>query len=278
MITTTTAAAAAATATGSIFPPHTPLYPPPLHIQKKQRKATFRRRIFRKSSHKHSDDQYVLGPLDDIIDEIKSDIWELPSDCSFDLTALDWACPLEAPLLWATAPLPVSRTPKDHTLTIRKNRNGRSTASGSSLVDPMAHSQNDDQDEPTSGGPVCNLHTAIPEAWPMADAMSHEPEVSDSSTITQHVTAQQALENVISRNGGPVEPPRRRASRLRRFTNGFPLLRRQATGETSASTTNALEVSSPMVASLLATHDETEDDKDSNDAALEAWVLKKASE
>ena len=142
----------------------------------------------------------------------------------------------------------------------------------------MAHSQNNHQDEPTNGGPVCNLHAATPGAWPVVDAMSYEPEVSDSSTITQHVTAQQALENVISRDGGPVEPPRRRASRLRRFTNGFPLLRRQATGETSASTANTLEVSSPMVASLPAPHDETEDDKESNDAALEAWVLKKSSE
>lgn len=68
MITTTT------TTADDILFPHTPLYPSPLHIQKKSRKATFRRRIFHKSAHNYGGDEYVIGPLDDIIDEIKSDI------------------------------------------------------------------------------------------------------------------------------------------------------------------------------------------------------------
>lgn len=63
-----------ATTSGSVLPPHDHLCPSPLHIHKKQRKATFRRRIFRKSTHSDISDQYVFGPLDDIIDEIKSDI------------------------------------------------------------------------------------------------------------------------------------------------------------------------------------------------------------
>ncbi|RMZ73828.1 haus augmin-like complex subunit 8 isoform x1 [Pyrenophora seminiperda CCB06] len=255
---------------------HDPLYPPPLHIQKKPRKASFRRRIFRKSSHKQSDDQFVFGPLDDIIDEIKGDIWELPPDRSLDLSTFDWTCPLEAPLSWATAPLPVSRTPKDHTLTIRKNRDSRSTASGSSLGDPMAHIRNHGQEEPANGGPVCYPHTAILGALPMVDAMSYEAEASDSSTSTEHVTAQQALENVIGRDGDPAEPPRRRTSRLRRLTSGFTLLRRQGTGEASASTTNVLEVSSPIAISRLATQDETEDDRLPNDSAVEAYIMRNA--
>ena len=64
----------ATTAAGSLLFPHTPLCPSPLHIQKKPRKASFRRRILRKSTHSYVGDQYVFGPLDDIIDEIKSDI------------------------------------------------------------------------------------------------------------------------------------------------------------------------------------------------------------
>ncbi|KAL6158870.1 hypothetical protein ACJQWK_04068 [Exserohilum turcicum] len=68
MITTTTPTA------GSASPAHAPLCPSPLHIQKKPRKATFRQRIFRKSTHSYDGDPYVFGPLDDIIDEIKSDI------------------------------------------------------------------------------------------------------------------------------------------------------------------------------------------------------------
>ena len=216
----------------------------------------------------------MLGPLDDIIDEIKSNIWELPPGYSFDSSIPDWVCPLEAQLTWTTAPLPVSHTPKDHPLTIRKNRHSRSTVSGSSRGDSMAQPNNNRQDEPANGGPVCSLHTVTLEAWPLVDAMSYEPRASDSYTATEHVTAQQALENVISRDGGPVEPPRRRTSRLRRLTSGFPLLRRQGTGESNASTTNALEVSSPVAASLLATHDETEDDGNPNDAAIEAWITR----
>ncbi|KAE8872163.1 hypothetical protein PTNB73_03622 [Pyrenophora teres f. teres] len=263
------------TSTGSVFLPHVPLYPPPLHIQKKSRKPTFRRRIFRKSSHKRSDDECVFGPLDDIIDEIKSDIWESPPEYGFDLSVLDWARPLEAPLLWTTAPLPVSRTPRDHTLTIRKNRNSRSTTSGSSLGDPMSHTHNSGQHVPANGGPVRSPHTATLETWPTVDAMSYGPEASIFSTATEHVTAQQALENVIHRDGGSVEPPRRRTSRLRRLTSGFPLLRRQGTGDVSVST-NAPGPSSPTATSTLATHDE--DAKDPDDAAIEAWVSKKASD
>ena len=48
--------------------------PPPLQIQKKPRRATFRKRVFRKSIHNRPNDQYVYGPLDDIINEIRSDI------------------------------------------------------------------------------------------------------------------------------------------------------------------------------------------------------------
>lgn len=64
----------ATTTTGSLLFPRNPLCPSPLHIQKKPRKASFRRRILRKSTHSCVSDQHVFGPLDDIIDEIKSDI------------------------------------------------------------------------------------------------------------------------------------------------------------------------------------------------------------
>ncbi|KAI2476812.1 Ubiquitin-protein ligase [Pyrenophora tritici-repentis] len=222
-----------------------------------------------KSSHKHCDNEYVFGPLDDIIDEIKSDIWESPSDCGFDLSVLDCACPLEAPLLWTTAPLPVSRIPKDHTLTIPKHRNSRSTASGSSLGDPMAHPYSTGHDAPVNGGPVRSPHTTT------VGVTSYEPAASNSSTPPKYVTAQQALENVVSYDGGPVEPPRGHTSMFRRLTSGLTLLRRQGTGDTSVSI-NAPEASSPTTASTLATHDE--DSNDPNDAAIEAWLWRKASD
>ena len=53
---------------------HVDFCPPPLHIQKKPRRATFRRRIFHKPTCHRPNEQRVYGPLDDIIDEIRSNI------------------------------------------------------------------------------------------------------------------------------------------------------------------------------------------------------------
>ncbi|KAG9187489.1 hypothetical protein G6011_05360 [Alternaria panax] len=255
MITTTT--------TGSVFLDRAPLCPPPLTIQKKPRKPNFRRRIFRKSTPTYSDDQYVFGPLDDIIDEIKSDIWESPPDYSFDSSVFDWARPLEASWSWSVTPLPVSRTPSDHPLTIRKNRNSRSSASGSSFGDPMAFSRNNSHDEPENSGPVRCLHTTTFPSWPIVDVASNEathlftPPAFAASA--EHMSAQQALGKVISGPETRDEPPKRRISKLRLFTSGLPLLRRQNTGETSVGAGNTSDTSSPTATEALAAHRETEE-------------------
>jgi hypothetical protein len=231
----------------------------------------------------------VLGPLDDIIDEIKSDIWESPPDCSFDSSVLDWANPLKAPPLWTVTPLPVSRTPNGHPLTIRKNRNSRSSTSGSSFGDLMAYSRNNSQEEPANGGPVGTPHTTAPTPWPLLDATSYEaapaPSSSDSNVATEHLRAQQALENVISNTDSQAELPKRRSSKLRLFTNsfsgfnGFSRLRRQNTGDTIASTGDSPDTPSPTVGELLGTLDETEDGltmKEPGVEAVEAYISQNA--
>ncbi|KAF1941308.1 hypothetical protein EJ02DRAFT_423145 [Clathrospora elynae] len=259
------------------------LSPPPLLIQKKTRRATFRRRILRKPTPSQDSDQYVFGPLDDIIDVIKSDIWESPPDYSFDSSILDWTSPLKAPPTWTVTPLPVSRAPSDHPLTIRKSRNSRSSASGSSFGDLMAYSRSNSQDEPMNGGQVGSPPTTALSPWPLFDTTSCDPAPApDSSGFTigaEYSTAQQALENVIYSAGGRSEVPKRRASRLRIFTNGFPRLRRTGTGDTSGSTGDTSETPSPAAAASLATQDETAESLEVNepsDEAVEAYIRKNA--
>ncbi|CAN9128971.1 unnamed protein product [Alternaria sp. RS040] len=273
MITTITA--------GGVFSDRTPLCPPPLTIQKKSRKATFRRRIFRKSTPTSSDDQYVFGPLDDIIDEIKSDIWELPPDYSFESSVFDWARPLKAP--WSVTPLPVSRTPSDHPLTIRKNRNSRSSASGSSLGHSMASPRNNSYDEPESGGPVRSVHTTEFPPWPSTDMLSskamHASKPPDFAAGAEHMSAQQALEKVNSKPEHRAEPPKRRMSKLRLFTSGLPLLRRQNTGDTSVDVGDTPDSSSPTGTTSLAFHVGIEEGSSveyPGDEAVEAYLLRNA--
>jgi hypothetical protein len=276
---------------GGVFTFSAPLCPPPLSIHKKPRRATFRRRIFRKSTHTYSGDPYVLGPLDDIIDEIKSDIWESPPDYSFTSSGLDWARPLKTPPLWTVTPLPVSRTPNGHPLTIRKNRNSRSSTSGSSFGDLMVYSRNNSQEEPTNGDPVGSLHATTPTPWPLLDATSYEltsaPSTSESAVATEHLSAQQALESVISNADGQVGLPKRRGSKLRLFTNsfsgfnGFSRLRRQNTGDSIASANHSQDSPSPTVGELLATLNEAGDDpilEEPSDDAVEAYIQRHARE
>ncbi|KAL1801343.1 hypothetical protein ACET3X_001685 [Alternaria dauci] len=275
MITTTT--------TGGIFLDRAPLCPPPLTILKKPRKATFRRRIFRKSTPTYSDDPYVFGPLDDIIDEIKSDIWELPPDYSFDSSVFEWVHPLKAPWSWSVTPLPVSRTPNDHPLTIRKNRNSRSSASGSSLGDPMASLRNNSHEEPGNGGPVRSLQTIEFTLWPLMDMppseVTHTFNPGDFATATEHMSAQQALKKVDANPETQGEPPKRRMSKLRLFTSGLPLLRRQNTGDISAGAGDTPDSISPTGTASLAAPVEADEGsavEHPGDEAVEAYLLRNA--
>ncbi|EMD93508.1 hypothetical protein COCC4DRAFT_58864 [Bipolaris maydis ATCC 48331] len=233
-----------ATTSGSGLPPHVHLCPSPLHIHKKQRKATFRRRILPKSTHSDIGDQY-----------------ELPLNDSVDLSVLDWACPVKAPPPCATLPLSISRTPSPHPLTIPKNRNSRSSASSSSFGGPMTHSRNSSQGKHVNSASGLFPHTMGSMPWPLLDGplseSAHAPRVLGPAKGPDGVSAQQALEGVIYNEPVRNEPPKRpKSSKLRLFTNGFPLLRRQGTGDTSVSTRTVSNTVSSSVKTTSTIHDE----------------------
>jgi hypothetical protein len=164
--------------------------------------------------------QPTQGPLDDIIATIKSDILESPVEYNTSLSIFN---PLKAPATWAVTPLPVSRAPSDQPLKIRKNRNSRSSTSGSSMGSGTT-------------------------PWPAFDsALAQEPIDLEKSSrtrvsgVAEHVDGDAGLTSL------------RRPSRLRLFTNGFPRLRHIGTGETSASTGgDTSESTSPTAATAMA--------------------------
>jgi hypothetical protein len=163
--------------------------PLPLHIQKKPRRAAFRNRIFRKSTHHQVDGKYVYGPLDDIINEIRSDIWESPHDYSNEASHLGWAAPLEVPSSWTVTPLPVSRLPSSRPLTIRKNRETSSSTSSSSMGDHTNFSRTGSRDNAFNGGPVGAPASTGTTPWPSFDApvsyeTAHVPDASGNAGQT----------------------------------------------------------------------------------------------
>jgi hypothetical protein len=224
---------ASAAVSSFLLPYPATLCPPPLQLQKKIRRTTIHKRMLRKSTQ--SQFQFAQGPLDDIIANINGDIRESPVDYTTNLSIFDWSNPLKAPSTWAVTPLPVSRAPSNQPLTVRKNRNSRSSTSGSSRGDSMSASRK-------------TSHDTTP--WPSLNATSsHEPaNVARPSNTprTDPATAHPNLDGPAERvdsHAGPTT--QRRASRLRLFTNGFPRLRRIGTGEASASTDEASESASP---------------------------------
>jgi hypothetical protein len=225
---------------------HSAFCPPPLHIQKKPRRVTFRKRIFRKSTHHRVDDKYVYGPLDDIINEIRTDIWESPQDYSTEASLLGWAAPLEVPSTWTVTPLPVSRLPSNQPLTIRKNRESRSSTSGSSVGDPMSFSRTSSHDNAYNGGPVGAPTSTGTAPWPSFDApvlynTTHAP---DASGTVGHTYQSEAVENLsLDADDRPVYT-KRRPSVLRLYTS-LSRRRQKDTGETSGSSGDASDLASP---------------------------------
>lgn len=262
----------ASAAVSSFLLPHpATLWPPPLHYRKRARKTTIRRRMLRKPTHHIS--HLARGPLDDIIADIKNDILESPPDCTAYLPLVDWTNPLKAPPTWAVTPLPVSRAPRDQPLHIRKNRNSRSSTSGSSMGDPMSISRNSSQEDERDRA----ISRAESTPWPALDvAMPHRPtdtaHTSSSTGPIDHVGAQKSSENSLDRADRSGEPARpRRPSRLRLFTNGFPRLRRTGTGETSASTEGASETTLPTTATASPIeHEEIKFPQDAAEPSYEA--------
>lgn len=261
------------------------LCPPPLSIQKKSRRATFHRRILRKSTRSQNSDQYLLGPLDDLIDEIKSDIWHTPPEYSFDSSLLDWMNPYTAPSsMWAVTPLPVSRIPSKQPLTIRKNRHSHSSASVSSFGDAMADSRHDSQEEPVYGGPVGSPYTEQKILWPVLDSAMPVETASAPCSLeidarNHYPTAHHTLQNVVRNTEGYSGATKRRPSILRLLTNGIPRLRRVGTADTSSSAregSNTLSLSDDV---SLTAHADLENELDANepsDDAVEAYIRSNA--
>jgi hypothetical protein len=263
---------------------HATFCPPPLHIQKKLCRATFHKRIFRKSSHHRHNDQYVYGPLDDIIDEIKSNIWGSPHDCSTDASLLDWANPLEVPSTWTVTPLPVSRLPSDQPLTVRKNRESRSSTSGSSMGDPIHFPRSGSRDDPFDGGPVGTASSVGTAPWPLLDACTsyestHAPNTTETIGYFNITGVQGALEHADHNVGDRPVPTKRRPSRLRLFT-GLTRLRRTETAETSGGSGDSSELASPATATSFEAHEVDrigeEVLQEPSDDAVEAYVRKNA--
>jgi hypothetical protein len=231
-----------------ILPPTTNphLLPSPLHIRKKSRRlsrrATFYRRITRKSPHQPQHEG-VYGPLDDIITEISSDIWASPSKWNLSSALHGLTEPLEAfvdghNLLKAAStctistvtPLPVSRNPSNQPLTIRKNRSSRSTASESSATHSiMTFSRSSSGKKSSDSSKVRASIDAPPTLWPQVDLLlqpESEPTSSNNTICPAHSPAQQALEEV--QHTGEPKLAKRRSSRARLFPNGFTRLLRSS--------------------------------------------------
>ncbi|KAF1911374.1 hypothetical protein BDU57DRAFT_565985 [Ampelomyces quisqualis] len=262
----------ASAAISSFLLPHpATLCPPPLHFQKRARRTTIRRRMLRKPTHHTSHPAH--GPLDDIIAEIKNDILESPPDCTAYSSLLDWTNPLKAPPTWAVTPLPVSRAPRDQPLNIRKNRNSRSSTSGSSTGEQMSSSRNNSQE--AGAAPWPSLDVAVPHC-------SSGPSLASNSTsFDEHASAQRVLENTFDRADRSGENGRpRRASRLRLFTNGFPRLRRTGTGETSASTDGTSDFTLPSATTASPVEYERSqfhlDASEPSDEAVDAYMRRNA--
>jgi hypothetical protein len=203
-------------------------------------------------------------------------MWESPHDGCTDSSVLNWANPLKASSTWAVTPLPVSRAPSDQPLTIRKNRNSRSSASGSSMGDSTSYSRNNSQDEGPKGGAVSASLPPGTAPWP-----SFEPASSTNASSTtirrESDSARRSLENIIE--GRPEAAVQRRTSRLRKFTSGFPRLRRTVTGETSFGSSEASEIVSSMTSSPPTGPDEATGPSsmdEPSDEAVEAYIKRNA--
>ncbi|KAF2874628.1 hypothetical protein BDV95DRAFT_604790 [Massariosphaeria phaeospora] len=240
-----------------VLPPHTTLSPRPLHISKKPRRASFRRRILRKFQHREISGDSAQGPLDDIIDEITCNIWQSPPDYTLESSLRDWVNPpnpLKALPTWTVTPLPISRIPSREPLTIRKNRNSRSTASGSSMGDtklPSRDSSKGDDNVGTLSSTTCTPWPLFDPILPYADA-DFDFEYATSTNYINHPSAQQALKKVIDSDGKLSKT--RRPSILQKVSDGWTRLRRTGTSDTSRSSTSS-NTPRPTTLTLLAPED-----------------------
>lgn len=250
--------------------------PQPLHIQKRPRKATFRKRLTRKSIYHRSSGSYVYGPLDDIIDEIRTNIWESPPDHSAAASLLGWPASLELQSTWTVTPLPVSRIPSDQPLTVRKNRESRSSASGSSMGEPMRQLRNSMQDDAVDGGPV-SLSMPDTTPWPLIDATaSHNVACLSKDPVANASAAHGVLESSSQYTEDTRVPTKRRPSVLRLFS-GLSRLRRSDTGDASGGYGSAETPSlSPPSCEQHNKNDVDDASQEPSEDAVEVYIRKHA--
>lgn len=125
----------------------------------------------------------------------------------------------------------------------------------------MTHSRNSSQGKHVDSASGLFSHTMGSMSWPLPDGplseSTHAPRVLGPAKGPDGVSAQQALEGVIQNDKVRNEPPKRpKSSKLRLFTNGFPLLRRQGTGDTNVSTRTVSDTVSSPIKTIFTTHDE----------------------
>ncbi|OSS51132.1 hypothetical protein B5807_04191 [Epicoccum nigrum] len=249
--------------------------PPPLHIQKKPRKATFRRRNFRKSTHCRPINSYVNGPLDDIIDEIRSNIWESPHDYSAEAPLLGWAASLEVPPSWTVTPLPVSRLPSNQPLTVRKNRESRSSASDSSMGEHTQQMRKSVHKDALDGGPV-GLPGTDMASWLLLETPApYETAQTSSLTNANTTDMQEASRSTMHSTEGLKLTNKRRPSVLRLFT-GLSRLRRTNTSENSGGGGDMPDLWLPTV---FPDHNEDEEGDalpEPSEDAVESYIQKHA--
>jgi hypothetical protein len=122
----------------------------------------------------------------------------------------------------------------------------------------MSYSRRDSQDGATQYGAVRTKIEPYITPRPTLDTKmsyesAHATKPSDSTTRREHASAQQSLDSVVHRTEThPEAAKQRRPSRLRLFTNGFPRLRRMGTRETSTSTGDTFDTTSPATTTSLA--------------------------
>jgi hypothetical protein len=231
-ITTTTETAASV-----CLAHHLGLFPPPLHVRKKSRKFRLLFPQQRKATRGYPSPS--CGPLDDIINEIAVDI--LPKrryDTYEHPVGLDSQTP------WTVTSLPVSRTPSDQPLAVRKTRsrkaNSRSTGSGSTCSDTMAssNSASSEKREYTSSELTSSAH--LPNApnpvKPAPESLFPPLYENKNETFTPRTAVGHQLSTVSEGDESSVKPSRPDGLRKRFFSlsNGIDKLRLRTTDQQSS--------------------------------------------
>lgn len=148
----------------------------------------------------------------------------------------------------------------------------------------MTHSRNSSQAKDVNSASGLFPHTMGSMPWPLLDGplseSTHAPRVLGPAKGPEGVSAQQALEGMIHNEQVRNELPKRpKSNKLRLFTNGFPLLRRQGIRDASVSTRTVSDTVSSPVKTISTTHDEDKERSFAqgvNESAIMAYLARNA--